>query len=111
MTSSHEPQGALGLIGGLGVGAPVLYYQRLVEIHKARGLTPRLLIVHANVDRVLAAVSASRLDDLAQYLADLANQLAAAGATLCAIPAITPHICIDAIVARSKRPFVSLLDA
>ena len=112
MDASREPQGlrTLGLIGGLGVGATILYYEWLVEAMKQRGLSLRLVIAHADFEQALSLVSANRLDELAEYLADLANRLAAAGADICVIPAITPHICIDGILRRSKRPFVSLLD-
>jgi hypothetical protein len=43
----------LGLIGGLGVGATIHNYQELVKEHTVRRCVPNLLIIHADVNRVL----------------------------------------------------------
>jgi hypothetical protein len=56
----------VGIVGGLGVGATVHYYEKIAAACKARGVVPDLVIVHADVDRgqgfVRAAIStASRL--------------------------------------------------
>jgi aspartate racemase len=55
------------------------------------------------------------LDDerpqLAEYLLSLISQLADAGAEIAAIPAVTPHACIDMAAARSPIPLVSILEA
>jgi aspartate/glutamate racemase len=72
----------LGLIGGLGVGATIHYYQELVKAHAARGWTPHLLIVHADVNRVLTYVREGTITQLAEYLADLIRQLRGGGAQL-----------------------------
>jgi aspartate racemase len=48
---------------------------------------------------------------LAEYLTALIRQLAAGGAEIAAIPAVTPHICIDAVVQGSPVPLVNILDA
>ena len=93
----------LGIIGGLGVGATVHYYQAIVRAHKELGRAPRLLIAHADVDRVLGSVRDRDFNDLAQYLAGFANELAEAGAEIAAIAAITPHVCI-AEISQSRLP-------
>jgi aspartate racemase len=100
----------LGVIGGLGVGATVHYYQAIVRAHKELGRAPRLLIAHADVDRVLSSVRDRNFNDLAQYLAGFANELADAGAEIAAIAAITPHVCIAEISRQSRLPIVNLLD-
>ena len=69
-----------GLVGGLGVGAGIFYYKALVDAHLARGLSPRLLMVHADVRRVLAMATAREAQQLAEYLAGLLQQLALGGA-------------------------------
>ena len=51
----------LGLIGGLGVGSTVYYYQELAKSYAARGLTARLLIAHADMSRVLQAAQTRSL--------------------------------------------------
>jgi aspartate racemase len=100
----------LGIIGGLGVGATVHYYQTIIRAHQEHGRVPRLVIAHADVDRVLGSVRDRNFSDLAQYLADFANQLADAGAEVIAIAAITPHICFVEMAQQSRLPIVNLLD-
>jgi aspartate racemase len=99
----------LGLIGGLGVGAAVYYYQRITAACADKGVVPRLTMVHADAPTVLAFVQAGRIEDLAGHLAGLVAELAASGATFFAIPAITPHICLDALNERVSLPIVSIL--
>src|SRR3954469_25482730 len=101
---------SLGIIGGLGVGATVHYYQSIVGACAAQGLTPRLFIAHADVARVLANVRDGELVELAEYLAGFAESLADAGADIGAIAAITPHICLPDVVKRTRLPLVDLLD-
>jgi aspartate racemase len=108
--SSIREQRCLGIIGGLGVGATVHYYQSIVDACTKHGLTPRLFIAHADVARVLANVRDGKLVKLAQYLACFAESLAAAGADIGAIAAVTPHICLPDIVQRTRLPLVNLLD-
>jgi hypothetical protein len=64
----------LGLIGGLGVGATIHYYQ-LVKEHAVRGCVPNLLIIHADVTRVLKYVEAGHTGQLAEYLSQLLHRL------------------------------------
>jgi aspartate racemase len=100
----------LGLIGGLGVGATVCYYQALVEAHQAAGRVPRLLIAHADVGRVLSLVADGRSGDLARYLGDLADRLQAAGAAVGAVAAVTPHLFFSEIAEACRLPLVNLVD-
>jgi aspartate racemase len=108
--STQREQRSLGIIGGLGVGATVYYYQAIIDACAAQGLAPRLFIAHADVARVLANVRDGELVQLARYLASFAESLADAGADIGAIAAITPHICLPDIVQRTRLPLVSLLD-
>jgi aspartate racemase len=98
-----------GLIGGLGVGAAVYYYQRITAACAGRGIMPRLTMAHADMTTALAFVQAGRIDDLASYISGFAAELAASGATFFAIPAITPHICLDILKQRVSLPIVSIL--
>jgi aspartate racemase len=50
------------------------------------------------------------LATLARYLADFVARLARAGATIAAVPAVTPHICAPALQELSPLPLVSILD-
>ncbi len=100
-----------GLIGGLGVGATVIYYRAIAAACAGKGIVPRLTMAHANAPTALAHVQAGRIDGLADYLAGFAKELAAAGADFIAIPAITPHICIEQLRARVSSPIVDILES
>jgi aspartate racemase len=101
----------LGLIGGLGVGATVHYYQELVKAHDARRSSLQLVMTHAEVDRVVECVQAGAADRLAQYLAGFVGRLQAAGAEVAVIPAVTPHMCISELTTISPLPLVNVLEA
>jgi aspartate racemase len=100
----------VGMIGGLGVGAAVYYYQHIASACAAQGVVPRLTMAHADLPTVSALVQAGRIDGLAGYLAGFAGELAASGATFFVIPAFTPHICHDALKQRVSLPIVSILE-
>ena len=102
---------SFGLVAGLGVGAGIFYYKALVDAHLARGLSPRLLMVHADVRYVGAQGAGRNTKQLAEYLAGLLNQLALGGAEIATIPAFAPQICADELEAISPLPLISLLDS
>ena len=53
--SPHESEPTtFGIVAGLGMGAGIFYYRSLVNAQLARGLSPRILMVHADVRRVMA---------------------------------------------------------
>jgi aspartate racemase len=100
----------LGLIGGLGVGATIYYYQELVKAHLELGQVANLLILHADVNRVLQYAAAGETSGMAEYFLQLIGRLSAAGAEIIAIPAATPHLCAPELMERSPIPLVSLVD-
>jgi aspartate racemase len=100
----------IGLIGGLGVGATVHYYQELAKAHAARGRVLNLVMAHADMNRALGAVQAGDLGGLAEYLSGLIGHLAGAGADFAVIPAVTPHICIAELQKLSRLPIVNLVE-
>ena len=109
---AQEPQPrTFGLVAGLGVGAGVFYYRSLVKAHLARNLSPRLLLVHANVRRVMSLAAARQTQELARYLAGLLQQLAGGGAQIATIPAFSPQICARELADMTPLPLISLLDA
>jgi aspartate racemase len=99
----------LGLIGGLGPGATIHYYRELVAAHAARDRVARMLIAHADVNRVLGLAGAKDLDGLARYLADIIASLKAGGAELTALVAITPHICVPQLVPLSALQLIDMV--
>jgi aspartate racemase len=100
----------LGLVGGLGVGATVHYYQKLARAHEEQGRALDMVIAHAETSRVFEYVQASDRDGLAEYLAGFISRLKAAGAEFAAIPAITPHYCIRELVVASPLPLFNIFD-
>ena len=100
----------IGLVGGLGPGATIHYYERLTREFAKRGLPLRLLISHADLGFVLGRIEAGALDELAAYLAGHVEGLARAGAEFAAIGAVAPHICARQLGPRISLPFVDLID-
>ena len=98
-----------GLVGGLGVGATVLYYEGIAAACAQRNIAPRLTMAHAHAPAALAFVQAGRILDLATYLAGFVRELAASGASFFAIPAITPHICLADLKRQASLPIVDIL--
>jgi aspartate racemase len=98
-----------GLVGGLGAGATVLYYQGIAAACAERNIVPRLTMAHANAPTALALVQAGQIEGLAAYLAGFVGELAAAGAGFFAIPAITPHICLTDLRRQVSLPIVDIL--
>ena len=99
-----------GLLGGLGVGAAVIYYEGIAAACAKQGIVPRLTMAHAHAPNALACVQSGRIDDLAAYLAGFVCELAAAGATFFAIPAVTPHICRAQLQRLVGLPMIDILD-
>jgi len=104
-------EGVLGLVGGLGVPAATHYYRSMVAALERRGVEPGIVMVHAHMRRGLAYLERGDLDSLASYLAGLIGRMAAAGATVAAIPAVTPHVCAAELERITPIPFVNILDA
>ena len=102
---------SVGIVGGLGVGATVHYYEKITAACKALGVIPDLAIVHADVDKGQGFVREGRLDALADYLAAFIERLGRAGAAAAVLPAVTPHICIAELTPRIKLPLINIVDA
>lgn len=110
MTQELQPR-TFGLVAGLGVGAGIFYYRSLVNAHLARSLTPQILMVHADVRRVMRLAAARQTQELATYLTGLLRQLAGGGAQIATIPAFSPQICARELAEMTPLPLISLLDA
>ena len=101
----------LGLVAGLGVGGGIFYYRSLVNAHLARGLSPRIVMVHADVQKVMTLANARDSQQLAAYLSEILRQLAGAGAQTAVIPAFAPQVCAPELEKETPIPLISLLDA
>ena len=100
----------VGIVGGLGVGATVHYYEKIAAACKARGVVPDLVITHADVDYGQSLVREGKLDALAAYLAGFIERMARAGAQAAAIPAVTPHICIAELKPLLTIPLINIVE-
>ena len=100
----------VGIVGGLGVGATVHYYEKIAAACKARGVVPDLVITHADVDYGQSLVRKGKLDALAAYLAGFIERMARAGAQAAAIPAVTPHICIAELKPLLTIPLINIVE-
>jgi aspartate racemase len=109
---SSEPETfTFGLVAGLGVGAGIFYYRSLVNAHLAHELSPRIVMVHADVRKVMSLAAARESRQLADYLAGLLRQLAGGGAQIATIPAFSPQVCARELEEITPLPLISLLDA
>lgn len=106
-----ETPATFGLIAGLGVGAGIFYYRSLVNAHRALTLSPRIVIAHADVERVMGLANARESRQLAEYLTELLDRLARAGAQFATVPAFSPQICARELAERTPLPLIDLLDS
>ena len=99
----------LGLVGGLGPGATVHYYNGLIAAHKAQNRVARMIIAHADVDHGRPLAEAGKLDELARYLNGFIDATAAGGAEMAAIVAVTPHICTAQLLPLLRIPLIDMV--
>ncbi|HZQ00779.1 MAG TPA: aspartate/glutamate racemase family protein [Reyranella sp.] len=100
----------VGIVGGLGVGATIHYYERITAACAGRGVVPDLVFVHADANQGQGFVRAGRLDQLADYLAGFIDRLGRAGADVAVMPAVTPHIALAETLTRTKVPILSIFE-
>src|SRR5262249_46007325 len=108
---AHKDTRCLGLVGGLGPAATVYYYRGLLAAHEEAGQKARLLVAHADLDSVRRFMENDDRRGLANYLEGFISRLAAGGAEMTAIVAITPHSCASELTAISPLPLVDIVSA
>jgi aspartate racemase len=102
----------LGIIGGIGPGSTVDYYQTIIELYRARkadGSYPPILINSIDLQRVLASVGARELDALTAWLLTELEKLEQAGADFAIMASNTPHIVFDDLEQGSPLPLISIV--
>lgn len=97
----------IGLIGGIGPAATVVYYQRLCAAMAELGHPLELTIVQADIHELIRNNLADRRVEQAEIYARLIDRLKAAGAECAAITSLGGHFCFDETAARSALPLVS----
>lgn len=100
----------LGLIGGIGPAATVVYYQRLVQRFRAMGQPLELTIVNAEVKDLVGNALAGRKQDQAAIYARHIDQLKGAGADIATITSLGGHFCFDETVPLSSLPLISAIE-
>jgi aspartate racemase len=103
MKRSAEPA-RLGLVGGLGPMATGFYYRLFAENHAD------MVIIHADLTRVLRLVGDGNMAGLADYLSQQIEHLKGVGAQMAAIAALTPHICMPQLIEKSQLPIIDVID-
>jgi len=97
----------IGLIGGIGVAATVVYYQRLNAAVSARGGKLDLTIVNADVQELIRNnLADNRAEQSASYAVYI-DRLKAAGADCVAISSLGGHFCFEETKAISSLPLIS----
>jgi len=103
----------LGIIGGLGPESTVDYYRSIIAVYREKtggeGYPP-LVIVSLDVDKGLRLLGANQLQEMAEYLAGGARQLAAAGADFALLSANSGHIVFDELRQASPIPLISIVE-
>jgi aspartate racemase len=103
----------LGIIGGIGPGSTVDYYQTIIELYRARkgdGSYPPILINSIDLQRVLATVGAGELGALTKWLVTELAKLARGGAEFAIMASNTPHIVFDDLARQSPLPLISIVE-
>ncbi|MGI3165941.1 aspartate/glutamate racemase family protein [Pseudooceanicola sp. 200-1SW] len=99
----------IGLIGGIGVAASLVYYQRLAARVADLGGTMEMTLVHADIQELIANNLAWNADAQAESYARYIDRLRDAGADCAAITSIGGHFCYPETEARSSLPLVSAI--
>lgn len=97
----------IGLIGGIGVAATVVYYQRLTAAADALGVPLDLTISHGDIQTLIANNLADQRQPQAEIFARQVDRLRGAGANCVAITSLGGHFCFDELAALSTLPLVS----
>ena len=97
----------IGLIGGIGVAASVVYYQRLAAAMEAKGARLRMTLSHGDIQTLIANNLADRRQPQAEIFAQQVGELKAAGADAAALTSLGAHYCFEELEALSPLPLVS----
>lgn len=97
----------IGLIGGIGVAATVVYYQRLAAAGAQRGARLDLTIVHGDIQELIRNNLADKRDEQARAFLPLVERLRDAGCDCAALTSLGAHFCFDELAAISPLPLIS----
>ncbi len=101
----------IGLIGGIGPAATVVYYRALVRLFAAAKTPLALTIDHADSGVLVSNLNANRAEAQATIFAHHAAALKAAGCDIVAVTSIGGHFCRREFDAVSPLPTVDVAPA
>ena len=97
----------IGLIGGIGVAASLVYYQRLAAAVEAKSAKLRMTLSHGDIQTLIANNLADRRHVQAEIFAKQIYELKAAGAEVAALTSLGAHYCFEELRELSSLPLVS----
>jgi len=104
----------LGMIGGIGPESTIDYYKNIVAMYRERkpgGHYPQFVINSIDLQEGIDFREANDLSGMADFLLREIEQLSRAGAEFGIIAANTPHIVFDEVKAKSRIPFITIVEA
>lgn len=109
-----KQQQVIGLIGGLSPESTVHYYQRICRRfnEQATGLEfPQIVLHSVNLQKLMDCFERNDWRQVAAYLTESMERLAAAGADFAAILANTPHNAWEHLEGRTPLPVLTIMEA
>lgn len=103
----------LGLVGGVGPEATLMYYQGItygVKRRVGRDFFPRLSVESLSCFDVIPMSAAGKKAELAEYFLSALESLAAGGAEFGALACCTGHLVFEELERRSPIPLVSIVE-
>ncbi|MGR3758724.1 aspartate/glutamate racemase family protein [Roseobacteraceae bacterium NS-SX3] len=97
----------IGLIGGIGVAASLVYYQRLAAAVEAKGAVLRMTLSHGDIHTLIRNNLADDREAQADIFARQVDELKGAGCGCVALTSLGAHYCYDELAARASLPVIS----
>jgi aspartate racemase len=104
----------LGIIGGIGPESTIDYYKNIIAMYRGRkpdGHYPQFVINSIDLQKGIDFLEADNLAGMADFLVEEIKKLPPSGAEFGIIAANTPHIVFDVVKAKSRIPFISIVEA
>ena len=109
-TATEPTSRKIGLIGGLAYRSGLFYYDQIFQRYEQANRPLNLILRHADVKKVIALIGANDRSGLGEYLADLSNELFAAGVDVVGVAAVAPHLAFAEMSQAARGPIVNILD-
>ena len=97
----------IGLIGGIGVAATIVYYRRLSTAVEGQGGKLKLTISHGDIHSLITNNLADIREPQAETFAEQVASLKGAGAQVAALTSLGAHYCYKELEAISPLPLIS----